>query len=73
MTKLTIASESARLEVIAGDIRDPFFVRGAVTDCDTVFHLAALIAIPFSYIAPQSYVGTSHCKKARQVLPVFFG
>ncbi len=54
-----IARDSTQLEVIAGDIRDPFFVRDAVADCDTVFHLAALIAIPFSYIAPQSYVGTN--------------
>ena len=54
-----LARDSDRLQVIAGDIRDPFFVRSAVAGCDTVFHLAALIAIPFSYIAPQSYVGTN--------------
>jgi NAD dependent epimerase/dehydratase len=44
------------LEIIAGDITDPFFVRNAVKGCQTVFHLAALIGIPYSYIAPQHYV-----------------
>jgi len=47
------------LEVIAGDIRDAEFVRGAVSGVDIVFHLAALIAIPFSYRAPRSYVDTN--------------
>lgn len=45
-----------RVEVVAGDIRDPRFVAEAVKGCGTVFHLAALIAIPHSYAAPQSYV-----------------
>ena len=45
--------------VIAGDIRDPFFMRKAVKDCEYVFHLAALIAIPFSYIAPSEYIETN--------------
>jgi NAD dependent epimerase/dehydratase len=49
----------ARLEVFAGDIRDPNGVRQAVTGADVVFHLAALIAIPFSYDAPDSYVDTN--------------
>lgn len=47
------------IDVIAGDVRDPFFVDGAVEGVDTVFHLAALIAIPYSYAAPQSYVDTN--------------
>lgn len=47
------------IEVIAGDITDPFSVRNAIKGCDIVFHLAALIAIPYSYIAPQSYVTTN--------------
>ena len=46
----------AKLTIEAGDIRDPFFVDGVVSGQDIVFHLAALIAIPFSYKAPQSYV-----------------
>lgn len=47
------------LEVITGDVQDPFMVRKAVQGCDVVFHLAALIAIPYSYIAPESYVNTN--------------
>ena len=47
------------LEVITGDIQDPFMVRKAVQGCDVVFHLAALIAIPYSYLAPESYVNTN--------------
>lgn len=47
------------LEVICGDVRDPFFCREAVKDCDVVFHLAALIAIPYSYVAPADYVATN--------------
>jgi NAD dependent epimerase/dehydratase len=48
-----------RFEAFAGDIRDPSGVRRAMTDCDAVLHLAALIAIPFSYHSPQSYVDTN--------------
>lgn len=44
------------IEVVAGDVRDSSFVRSAVKGQDAVLHLAALIAIPYSYIAPQSYV-----------------
>lgn len=44
------------IEIRRGDIRDAGFVQTLVEDQDTVFHLAALIAIPFSYEAPQSYV-----------------
>ena len=47
------------LEVVCGDVRDPNFCREAVRGCDTVFHLAALIAIPYSYVAPDSYVDTN--------------
>lgn len=47
------------IEVYAGDVRDPFSVDRGVKDCDVVFHLAALIAIPYSYQAPQSYVETN--------------
>ena len=47
------------LEVFTGDIRDPNGVREAVRGCDAVLHLAALIAIPFSYHSPDSYVDTN--------------
>jgi NAD dependent epimerase/dehydratase len=47
------------IEVVTGDIRDGYFVRNIVADCDVVYHLAALIAIPYSYIAPESYVATN--------------
>ncbi|HIU35893.1 MAG TPA: SDR family oxidoreductase [Candidatus Fimenecus excrementigallinarum] len=47
------------IEIFAGDIRDPNGVREAMTGVDTVFHLAALIAIPFSYHSPDSYVDTN--------------
>jgi len=51
--------QSERLEVVSGDIRDPHFVDELVKDVDVVFHLAALIAIPFSYRAPDSYIDTN--------------
>ena len=47
------------LEIVAGDVRDPNFCRTLVKGADTVFHLAALIAIPYSYVAPDSYVDTN--------------
>jgi len=47
------------LEVVSGDIRDAAFCRHITAGCSTVFHLAALIAIPFSYVAPDSYVDTN--------------
>ena len=47
------------IEIITGDVRDPFFCNEICKDIDIVFHLAALIAIPYSYIAPQSYVETN--------------
>lgn len=56
---LTETAGHPALTIIAGDIRDPFMVDRLVSDCDTVFHLAALIGIPFSYTAPQSYIETN--------------
>jgi len=53
------AATRRQLEIVAGDIRDPHFVRGAVSGCDAVMNLAALIAIPFSYVAPESYLQTN--------------
>ena len=47
------------LEVITGDVRDPHFCKQITKNIDTIFHLAALIAIPYSYIAPDSYVDTN--------------
>ncbi len=47
------------IEVFSGDIRDPNGVRTAMKDIDVVFHLAALIAIPFSYHSPDSYIDTN--------------
>jgi NAD dependent epimerase/dehydratase len=49
----------SQVELIRGDIQDPFSVNRAVNGCRTVFHLASLIAIPYSYAAPQSYVTTN--------------
>ncbi|MGH2911545.1 MAG: GDP-mannose 4,6-dehydratase [Solirubrobacteraceae bacterium] len=49
----------SEIEVVMGDIGDPFSVARAVADCDQVFHLAALIGIPYSYIAPHTYVETN--------------
>ena len=47
------------IEVITGDIRDPFSMDEAVSDCDIILNLAALIAIPYSYNSPSSYVDTN--------------
>lgn len=47
------------IEVLNGDIRDPHYCRHITKDVDIVFHLAALIAIPYSYVAPDSYVDTN--------------
>lgn len=51
--------ELSKVEVLRGDIQDQTFVRRCVAGCDVVFHLAALIAIPYSYLAPASYVATN--------------
>lgn len=58
-----------KMQVVAGDITDGAFVRSAMKDRNIVFHLAALIAIPYSYAAPESYVaanitGTLHVLQA---------
>ena len=56
----TVASEIQKeIDFFAGDIRDPNGVREAMRGIDTVYHLAALIAIPFSYHSPDSYVDTN--------------
>ncbi|MCH5346133.1 MAG: SDR family NAD(P)-dependent oxidoreductase [Muribaculaceae bacterium] len=47
------------LEIITGDVRDPAFCRHAAEGVDTIYHLAALIAIPYSYVAPDSYIDTN--------------
>ena len=47
------------LEIVTGDVRDPYFCKHISKDVDIVFHLAALIAIPYSYVAPDSYVDTN--------------
>lgn len=47
------------IEVVSGDVRDPHFCKQLTKDIDIIFHLAALIAIPYSYVAPDSYVDTN--------------
>jgi NAD dependent epimerase/dehydratase len=47
------------LKIFFGDVRDPHFCKILIRDVDVVFHLAALIAIPYSYIAPDSYIDTN--------------
>lgn len=49
----------ATLETVFGDVRDPDFVRSLMRGVHTVFHLAALIGIPYSYVAPDSYIDTN--------------
>lgn len=56
----TFSKETLKdIEIFQGDIRDPNIVRNAVKGMDAVFHLAALIAIPFSYNSPDSYIDTN--------------
>ena len=50
---------AGKFEVFAGDIRDPHGVNEAMKGCDAVLHLAALIAIPYSYHSPDTYVDTN--------------
>lgn len=50
---------TAQMQFLAGDVADPHFMYRAVEGCDAVFHLAALIGIPFSYVAPSAYVQTN--------------
>ena len=47
------------LEIVSGDVRDAAFCRHITKNVEIVFHLAALIAIPYSYVAPESYVDTN--------------
>jgi NAD dependent epimerase/dehydratase len=47
------------IEIFSGDVRDPYGVKKAMRDIDIVFHLAALIGIPYSYNSPESYVDTN--------------
>ena len=49
----------SEIEVFAGDIRDPYGVKNAMEGCDSVLHLAALIAIPYSYHSPDTYIDTN--------------
>ena len=55
---LTVETKS-KIEIFSGDVRDPNGVREAMIGIDIVFHLAALIAIPFSYHSPDSYIDTN--------------
>lgn len=48
-----------KIEIFTGDVRDPNGVRTAMQGCDIVYHLAALIAIPYSYHSPDSYIDTN--------------
>ncbi|MFH9349598.1 SDR family NAD(P)-dependent oxidoreductase [Kitasatospora sp. NPDC017646] len=54
-----LAESDGAVEMLAGDVRDAGRVLDAVAGCDTVFHLAALIGIPYSYQAPEAYVQTN--------------
>ncbi len=56
LEKLAVRDE---IEILSGDIRDYDFVFKAIKECDTVFHLAALIGIPYSYISPLAYIRTN--------------
>jgi NAD dependent epimerase/dehydratase len=51
--------DRSRIEVLSGDVRDPNYCNVISKGVDTVFHLAALIAIPYSYVAPDSYIDTN--------------
>lgn len=48
-----------QIEILSGDVRDPHYCKSITKEVDIVFHLAALIAIPYSYVAPDSYVDTN--------------
>ena len=49
----------SKIEIYSGDVRDPYRLRKAVEGCEIVFHLAALISIPYSYNSPESYIDTN--------------
>ena len=53
------AEVKASIEIIAGDVRDPHGINEAMRGCDAVLHLAALIAIPYSYHSPDTYIDTN--------------
>lgn len=53
------AETKREIQICQGDIRDPYRVKEAMRGCDIVFHLAALIAIPYSYYSPGSYIDTN--------------
>ena len=53
------ADVRGKFEVFSGDVRDPYGVKKAMQGCDMVLHLAALIAIPYSYHSPDTYVDTN--------------
>jgi NAD dependent epimerase/dehydratase len=59
LLELLPAAVKEHLEVVAGDITDPFGVARALAGCEVVFHLAALIAIPYSYTAPSQFVAVN--------------
>lgn len=48
-----------KIEIVAGDVKDLAFVQRTMQGCDAVFHLAALIGIPYSYVNPESYIATN--------------
>ena len=48
-----------QIEVLSGDVRDPHYCKHITKDIDVIYHLAALIAIPYSYVSPDSYVDTN--------------
>jgi NAD dependent epimerase/dehydratase len=54
-----LSDETERLDVWLGDIRDAAFVEAACRNIDVIYHLAALISIPYSYMAPESYIATN--------------
>jgi len=59
MLELVPKDVLANIEVVAGDVQDSYSVGKVVKGCSIVYHLASLIAIPYSYLAPQSYVATN--------------
>jgi len=56
---LQFSPQRGDMEIVAGDICDPGFMQSLIEGQDIVFHLGALIAIPYSYVAPESYVRTN--------------
>lgn len=57
----TAVARSKSLEIVRGDIRDPSVSRSLIKGCFSVFHLAALIGVPYSFTAPVSYLDTNTC------------